>query len=290
MLSSIFYVKSKKQKACLLSLDFFKAYDRVVLDYLLKVMEKMNFSLEFRNWIRMLHDGAKTRFILGRLTEAIDVNFSIRQGDPIAMLLYILYVEPLLLYLERNLQGINISGIHQKGESYCDDVNVMTEHLEDIVKVDHAVQEFEEFSGAILSRAKKCKIIGFGRWRTKVDWPVDYVQTVDEVKVFGVFIKDSYTSMVKKNWEYRYTKFNSCVQSWLSRHLPSISSRIEILKIFALSRVYYLAAILPITKTFVQKFESIMGRFIWNNSGWLLRVSMEEIKNGRLNGVLVWYV
>ena len=49
---------------------------------------------------------------------------------------------------------------------------------------------------------------------------------------------------------------------------------------------YYLAAILPITKTFVQKFESIMGRFIWNSSGWLLRVSMEEIKNGRLYGGL----
>ena len=100
----------------------------------------MNFSVEFCHWFRMLHDGAKTRFILGNLTEAIDVNFSIWQGDPIAMLLYILYIEPLLLYLERNLHGINVCGIHQKLESYCNDVNVMTEHLEDVVKVDIAVQ------------------------------------------------------------------------------------------------------------------------------------------------------
>lgn len=56
------------------------------------------------------------------------------------MLLYILYIEPLLLYLERNLHGINVCGIHQKLESYCNDVNVMTEHLEDVVKVDIAVQ------------------------------------------------------------------------------------------------------------------------------------------------------
>ena len=49
----------------------------------------------------MLHVGAKTRFILQFLSKAIEVNFSIRQGDPLAMLLYIIYIEPLLLYLER---------------------------------------------------------------------------------------------------------------------------------------------------------------------------------------------
>ena len=280
ILSSLFYVNnSRKKKACLLSLDFFKAYDRVVLDYLLKVMCKMNFSGKFGKWISMLHDGAQTRFILESLTEAIDVNFSIRQGDPIAMLLYILYIEPLLLYLERNLLGISISGINQKLEAFCDDVNVMTEHLDDIVKVDKIVEEFESFSGAILSRTKKCKIIGFGLWKDKNTWPLDYIKTEEEVKVFGIFIRNSYTSMLKRNWEFRYAKFNSCIQSWSSRYLSSLSSRVEILKVFALSRVYYLAAILPITRTYVRKFESVMGTFIWNRSGWLLRVSIEEIKN-----------
>ena len=32
ILSSVLYTKAKKQKACLLSLDFFKAYDRVLVD------------------------------------------------------------------------------------------------------------------------------------------------------------------------------------------------------------------------------------------------------------------
>ena len=69
ILSSLFYVKSKKQKACLLSLDFFKAYDRVVLDYLLKVMNKINFSPRFCEWIKLMHDGAMTRFILNGLSK-----------------------------------------------------------------------------------------------------------------------------------------------------------------------------------------------------------------------------
>ena len=69
ILSSVLYVKEKKNVgACLLSLDFFKAYDRVLVDFLLVVMKKMNFSKKFCNRIRMLQAGARTRFILENLT------------------------------------------------------------------------------------------------------------------------------------------------------------------------------------------------------------------------------
>ena len=61
------------------------------------------------------------------VSRTIDVRFSIRQGDPLAMTLSIIYIESLLLYIERNLQGIKIANIPQKIELYCDDVNVMTE-------------------------------------------------------------------------------------------------------------------------------------------------------------------
>ena len=49
----------------------------------------MNFGEVFANWIKMLHEGARTRFILGFLTGDIEVSFSIRQGDPLS--LYISY-------------------------------------------------------------------------------------------------------------------------------------------------------------------------------------------------------
>ena len=105
VLSSILYIKEKRLGACMISLDFFKAYDRVLVEFLILVMKKMNFGVKFCEWIRMLHRGAKTKCILQWLTEPINVSFSIRQGDPLAMLLYIIYIEPLLLYLERVTVG-----------------------------------------------------------------------------------------------------------------------------------------------------------------------------------------
>ena len=55
---------------------------------------------------------------------------------------------------------------------------------------------------------------------------------------------------------------------------------------FGLSRIYYVAAILPIKCGMVKKFETLMGKFIWNWSGKILRVPIDEIKNKKLDGGL----
>ena len=126
--------------------------------------------------------------------------------------------------------------------------------------------------------------MGFGGWKDRDIWPLDFIRSVREIKVFGIYVQDSYRTMVKNNWDFRFTKFNNCVKNWLARNLPSLKSRVEVLKTFALSRVYYVASILPITKTMVKKFEAVIGNFIWK--GRLLRVALAEIKNSNLMGGL----
>ena len=180
-----------------MSLDFFKAYDRIYLDFLIKVMRKMNFGALFTSWILMLHEGARTRFIISRLTRAIQLLFSIRQGDLIAMLLYIIYIEPLLLALERRMNGFQVAGIGKSLEAYCDDINVMTDNLGDLDVVSETVGKFEKVSGAILSRNRKCKVIGFGNWAGKEDWPLAWIKPVKSEKIFGIFI---YAIPMKNYW------------------------------------------------------------------------------------------
>ena len=97
VISSVLYANQKNVGACLLSLEFFKAYDRVYLKFLFTVMKKMGLGEKFIAWIEMLHADAKTCFLLANLTDPILLSFSIRQGDPLAMLLYIIYVKPLLV-------------------------------------------------------------------------------------------------------------------------------------------------------------------------------------------------
>ena len=83
------------------------------------------------------------------------------------MLLFIIYIEPFLLYLEKRLVGLNVAGVPQIIEAFCDDVNIITDNVEDLVKVDDAVIKFEQMSGAVLSRNFKCKVLGLGSWKGK---------------------------------------------------------------------------------------------------------------------------
>ena len=129
-------------------------------------------------------------------------------------------------------------------------------------------------------------MIGFGSWKYRTDWPLNYLKTVKEIKVFGIIVMDSYRSMIKKKWDFRFKKFQDVVKSWSSRVLESLSQRVEVLRMFALSRVFDVASILQIRITMVRKFESVIGKSLWNSSGRLLRVSLGEVKNSFEKGGL----
>ena len=53
-----------RTKAALVSLDFWKAFDRVLVTFLEKVMKAMGFPKKFLNWVTMCHKGATTRFFI----------------------------------------------------------------------------------------------------------------------------------------------------------------------------------------------------------------------------------
>ena len=215
----------------------------------------------------MLHEGARTRFIVSGLNRAIELLFSIRQGDPIAMLLYILYIEPLLIALEKRITGLQVAGIGKSLEAYCDDVNVVTDNLGDLDVVSEVVGKFEKVSGAISSRNKKCKVIGFGNWAGKEDWPLAWIKPVKSEKIFGIFICDSYEELLEFNWNHRYQKLSNTVYSWSNRVLDTLQQRVEVIRVFGISRVYYVASVLPMKPGVVKKFEKLMGKYLWNFSG-----------------------
>ena len=131
------------------------------LKFLVKVMKKMNFGTLFTSWITMLHEGATTRFIVSGLTRAIQLLFSIRQGDPIAMLLYIIYVEPLLLALEKRMTGLKVAGIEKSLEAYCDDISVITDNLGDFDIVAAVIEKFEKVWSNIVEEQE---VQGYGVW------------------------------------------------------------------------------------------------------------------------------
>jgi len=114
------------------------------------------------------------------------------------MSLYLLFIEPLLLFLEKRISGHFLPNLRTI-DAFCDDLNVMTNKEENLMVVDSAVTKFESIRGAVLSRNRKCEILEFGRWKERNDWPLGYFRPVKETKIFGIIISNTYKQMLQKN-------------------------------------------------------------------------------------------
>ena len=221
----------------------------------------------------MLHERANTRFILNFLTDQIKVMFSIRQGYPLSMILYIIYIEPLLMMIKRMTFGINVSFVTQKDEDFCDDVNFLGEKEMDLVIIDEVFENFEKIFGAILFRSKKSKIIGLGkRWGRQV-WPLSWMKVVPMIKMFGFQITSSYRQNLELCWDACYSCFNKTIMSWSSRQLDSLIQRVEVLRLFATSKIWYKASALPLPSKYAKRFESLMGVLV----AWVSHVYHQKL-------------
>ena len=192
----------------------------------------------------MLHSGAKTKLILTSLTDAFDVDFSVRQGDCISMILYIIYIEPLLLCIQAAIDGFPlvaplrdqqatdlVTGAVEKQEAFVDDQSIIVTDDNDFFVVNLIVAKFEKLSGAILNRDTKSKVMGLGSWRGRSLWPLSWLSTVAEMKIFGYILHPCYDTMIKLNWEKQLEKFNSTLFSWESRVLDSLFERADLCSI-----------------------------------------------------------
>ena len=276
LISTIEGVMRNGGRAALLSLDLYKAYDRVHLGYLERVMGAMKIPKTFIDWILLLHKDADTCFLLDFITNPISILFSVRQGDPIAMVLFLIYIEPLLLRLEdvsagvvlqarlvRHLSAPLVDGVEEDLEGYVDDTEVFCSDDSDFLAIDECVALFEQVSGAILNRSKKSVVLGFGQWKDRVEWPLKWLKTVKMHKVFGFYLHPDYDVIIEKNWSIQLQKFSSCIKSWSSRSFDSVYERAEILSIFALSKIWFRAQVLPLPQKYAIKFEKEIFNFLW---------------------------
>jgi hypothetical protein len=95
-----------------LSLDFEKAFDRVDLKYLWETMKTIGLKGKFLALVQGLVTGSTAKIhINGLFSEPIPLLRGVRQGDPLAPLLFALSTQPLLVRLDNALDSDSNLGI-----------------------------------------------------------------------------------------------------------------------------------------------------------------------------------
>jgi hypothetical protein len=297
VLSAAEFLHKHQLPGYLLSLDFFHAYDRVSLDWVDKVLEAMGFGLIFRGWISTLHREASASFLLHDISPILAILFSLRQGDPLAALLFIIHLEPFLVRLEAVLSGLRVANIREVSFGYMDDVQVLGDDLQDIIRVDLACRDFEAASGALLNRNRKTTIVGLGSWAGRQDWPLQWILASSSVKVLGFTITPIFPLTVQLSWDHVLSGMERTLAAWRTRRLDTLQQRVQVLEVFVLSRAWYIAHLLPLATSVYNHQHNhpnlvapatrlcrLVGDFLW--AGRFRRLAFDECHAKRSAGGL----
>jgi hypothetical protein len=165
-----------KQPMLFLSLDFEKAFDRVDLKYLWETMKTIGVKGQFLALVQGLVIGATAKIhINGLFSEPIPLLRGVRQGDPLAPLLFALSTQPLLVRLDNALDSDSNLGI-QVTENlkiyhrlFADDVGVFIPANQNAFnELQSHINLYEKASGAKLN-LKKSIIVPIAMQRIQ-DW------------------------------------------------------------------------------------------------------------------------
>ena len=235
----------------------------------------MGFGTIFRGWVATLHRDVSAAFLLHNISPFILILFSIRQGDPLAALLFVIYLEPFLVRLEANLQGLQVAHFREASFGYMDDVTVLGSHLSDISRVNIITLAFEAAAGALLNRNRKTLILGLGSWAGRQDWPLDWLQSASSIKVLGFEIHPTFTASVEATWDRVLAGIRTTVRSWAGRRLPTLLQRVQVLEVFVSSKAWFFAQVIPLPAAAAASLNRILGDFVWAHS--MARLALTQI-------------
>ncbi|KAJ8001267.1 hypothetical protein DPEC_G00192550 [Dallia pectoralis] len=173
----------------LLSLDQEKAFDRVSHRFLQRVLKKMNFPQHLINWTNLCYQNISSRVLVNNiLTDPFPIRSGVRQGCPLAPLLYVIYLEP---FLERIRTSPGIPGYQLPGAggerlrvvAYMDDITIVGTDSRSITTATKAVDDYCAATGALVNRGKS-ELFLSGHWHETLT--TSFPVKTETIKLLGI--------------------------------------------------------------------------------------------------------
>ncbi len=154
----------KKVEGYLVSLDAKKAFDSVDHVFIKAVLTRFNFPPGFIKIFELLYNKIFSRVIInGYLTDPIPILRSVKQGDALSCVLFILCMETVIRTIQNdaNINSIKLDGLAMPIVlAYADDIAVLVSDRRGIYSCINAYSRFSKCSGLYLN-IDKTEVLAF---------------------------------------------------------------------------------------------------------------------------------
>nr|XP_039269731.1 uncharacterized protein LOC120344529 [Styela clava] len=164
---------------------------------------------------------------------------------------------------------------------FADDITLMLESMASVDSVLKLMELLESGTGQKINR-DKCTILLCGSSRS---WQInntykDIALKREEIKLLGIYIGNSQKSR-DKNWSNILANVQKIVNLWKGRNL-TIVGRVVVAKSLMLSKLWYMASFEFMPEKYIQKMETIIWKFIWNDKAQMINrnISCSEFFEG----------
>jgi exonuclease III len=253
----------------ILLLDFRKAYDTVAREFLFLALLKFGFSEAFVNMLRRLHDGTTARFLVnGELSEEIDVKTGIRQGCPLAPLLFILAAEVVALAIQQDSQvrGIEIpggGGERHEFSAFVDDSTVFLDQAQQVPRVMQIVANFGKISGLQVQPTKSHLIFLNTAVNVEEYEGIPALAHGDTVWYLGYAVGTG--TLMNVNWAERIRGIQRRLAT-ATQVATSIENRVTLLNVIMLPSVLFTAAVFDMPNWAVKQLVNMQKQFLWQHA------------------------
>jgi hypothetical protein len=261
--------ETKLAKAIGLLLDFAKAYDSLSRPFLLCALRLYGFPQQFVDMVAALHDETSVRFLVnGYLSKSVNVTCGIRQGCPLAPLLFIIAIDILYRVVEASpdLEGVRIIGAELdttvKISGYADDTALYVTDDSKIPQVISLLDQFGHYSGLRVNLEKSVGVLMSENGAT------------EEVRGFGISILPvddtcRYLGIQVGTRDAHEANWNGCVDALRVRlalafaKTHSVIQRAEIARAVIIPKLLYLARHAWPTESTVTELHKFIKSFVW---------------------------
>lgn len=270
----ISWAKKCSKQLLIFKVDFDKAFDSLSWDFLMAVMEQMNFGWKWRRWIKgCLSSGRASVLVNGSPTNEFDISRGVRQGDPLAPFLFIIAMEGLRVCIDKACELHYFRGVsfplHDTSLShlmYADDVTFIGEWSEiNFINLNRLLRCFFLASGLSVNLVKS-KVYGIG---------VDNMEVIRLASILNcepASIPFTYLGLpvganmrLSKHWSPVIDKFNNKLSAWKAKNL-SFDGRLTLINSVLSSIPLYYFSLFKAPHKVIDKLESIRRRFLWGGS------------------------